>query len=120
MNRPVRLEDVFRGLSVGVAVLLTLVLAALLPQPGYSTTRLVFFLLVAAVAWVGAVGAVRRRVGPLVGGGVGLFLLGFWQFTIGLVMLPTAAVFVATAALLHLRARLLVAGDGRSDVAAVE
>jgi hypothetical protein len=101
VERRIRLEDVFRGLTVGAAVLLTLVLAALLPQPGYSTTRLAYVLLVVAVAWVGSVGALRCRPPWLAGSGVGLFLLGFWQFTIGLVMLPTAALYLVTAVVLY-------------------
>lgn len=99
MERRYSALDVFRGASVASVGLLTLVLLALLPAPGYRTSRLLLFGLVALVAWVGAAGAVWKRVWPLVGGAAGLFLLGFWQFTLGVVMLPAAAVLLTTALL---------------------
>lgn len=79
--------------------LLTLVLLALLPAPGYRTSRLVLFALIITIAWVGAAGVVFGRFGPTVGAAIGLFLLGFWQFTIGVVMLPTSLALLLTAIL---------------------
>jgi hypothetical protein len=91
--------DVLRGASVTVVALLTLVLLAILPQPGYRTSRLVLFAIIIVVGWVGAAGAIWGRFGPTIAGAIGLFLLGFWQFTIGLIMLPTAAILLITALL---------------------
>ncbi|AFK19666.1 hypothetical protein E6P09_01825 [Haloferax mediterranei ATCC 33500] len=91
--------NILRGASVAAAALQTIFLVALLPQPGYQTSRLVLFAVVIGLGWVGAAGAVRNRFALTVGSALGLFLLGFWQFTIGLVMLPTAAIFLVTALL---------------------
>ena len=92
--------DIARGASVVVVALLTLVLLAILPQPGYRTSRLVPFALVILVGWGGALGAIYERVPLTLGGAIGIFLLGFWQFTIGLAMLPTSAVLLITALLM--------------------
>lgn len=107
MGRPAGRRRSYRGVAVGATVLLTLALLALLPQPGYRFSRLAYFALVAAVAWIGAAGAVWRRPRLLAASAVGLFGFGFWQFTIGLVMVPTAFV--------HLVVAMLLAGrdDGR-------
>lgn len=91
--------NVLRGASVTAVALLTLVLLAILPQPGYRTSRLVLFAIVIAVGWVGAAGAVWGRFGPTIAGAIGLVLLGFWQFTIGLILLPTAVILLITALL---------------------
>lgn len=93
--------DIAKWGSVGLMVVVTVVLATLLPRPGYHHLRLGYFLLVAVVGWVGAAGALLERLRPTVAGALGLVLLGFWQFTVGLVMLPTAAALFVTAALLR-------------------
>mgnify|MGYP006295363629 FL=1 len=92
--------DILRGVSVVAVVFLTLILLAILPSPGYRTSRLVLFAIVILFGWMGAVGAVFNRFSLLLIGAVGQFLLGFWNFTIGLVMLPTGAILLVTA-LLH-------------------
>ncbi|SEK64812.1 hypothetical protein [Haloferax larsenii] len=89
--------DVLRGASVTAVAITTVVLLALLPRPGFRTSRLVLFAAVVALGWIGAFGAVRKQFWPTIVGALGLFLLGFWQFTIGLVMLPTSAVLLVTA-----------------------
>ena len=101
MERRYSLLDILRGASVIAVVLLTLVLLALLPAPGYRTSRLVLFAVVVLFAWIGAAGAVSGRFGLLLAGAIGQFLLGFWNFTIGLFMLPTGAVLLVTALLLR-------------------
>ena len=93
--------DIATGASVVMVSVMTLILLALLPQPGYRLSRLVLFALVTLVGWLGATGAVLDRFVPTVIGAVGLFLLGFWQFTIGLIMLPTAGVLFITAMMLR-------------------
>jgi len=93
--------DILRGASVVAVVLLTLILLATLPAPGYRTSRLVLFAIVILVGWVGAAGAVFNRVRLLLIGAVGQFLLGFWNFTIGLFMLPTGGILLVTALLLR-------------------
>lgn len=93
--------DVLRGASVLTVVLLTVVLLALLPAPGYRTSRLVLFTISISLGWIGAAGAVFNRPRLLVIGALGQFLLGFWNVTVGLVMLPTGAVLLVTALLLR-------------------
>lgn len=93
--------ELSRGGSVLVVGLLTLVLLALLPAPGYRTSRLVLFALIIAIGWVGAAGAVLERFWLTLGAAIGLFLLGFWQFTIGVVMLPTSLALLLTAILIR-------------------
>lgn len=102
MDRQRSLARAFRGLSVVAAGALTVVLVTLLPAPGSRPSRLLLFGLVALFGWVGAAGAVRSRARLLTAGAVGLFLLGFWQFTIGWVVLPTSLVLVVTAVLILL------------------
>ena len=93
--------DVLRGASVVAVALLTIILLALLPSPGYRTSRLVLFIITICLGWIGAAGAVFYRFRLLLIGALGQFLLGFWNFTIGLVMLPTGAVLLVTALLLR-------------------
>lgn len=93
--------EILRGASVVAVGLMTLVLLALLPAPGFRTSRLVLFVLIIAIGWMGAVGAIWVQFWPTILGAIGLFLLGFWQFTIGLIMLPTCFVLLFTATLMR-------------------
>lgn len=93
--------EILRGASVVAVGLMTLVLLALLPAPGFRTSRLVLFVLIIAIGWVGAAGATWGRFRPTMLGAIGLFLLGFWQFTIGLILLPTCVVLLVTAVLMR-------------------
>jgi len=93
--------DVLRGASIVSVALLTIILLALLPASGYRTSRLVLFIITICLGWIGAVGAVFNRFRLLLIGALGQFFLGFWNFTIGLVMLPTGAVLLVTALLLR-------------------
>ncbi|ELZ85944.1 hypothetical protein C453_09013 [Haloferax elongans ATCC BAA-1513] len=107
--------DVLRGASVTAVAITTVVLLVLLPRPGFRTSRLVLFAAVVALGWIGAFGAVRKQFWPTVVGGLGLFLLGFWQFTIGLVMLPTSAMLLLTA--LFVRGSAAGSNGGLSRIA---
>lgn len=49
--------------------------------------------------WVGAAGAVVGRHSHLLIGALGQFLLGFWNFTIGLFMLPVGTILIVIALL---------------------
>ena len=91
------------GLAVLAVVYLTAGLVWLLPAPGFGTSRLLLFAVVVAVAWIGAVGALRHRPGLTAVGGVGLLLLGFWQAVLWIFMLPAAAVLLAAAGVLSSR-----------------
>jgi hypothetical protein len=93
--------DILRGASIVAVTLLMIVLLAILPTPGYRTSRLVLFTVTIFIGWIGAVGAVFERFRLLLIGALGQFLLGFWNLTIGLVMLPTGAVLLVTALLLR-------------------
>lgn len=93
--------DVFRSTSVVAVVLLSLILLATLPAPGYRTSRLVLFTIIILLGWVGAAGAIFNRFRLLLIGAIGQFLLGFWNFTIGVFMLPTAVILLVTAVLVR-------------------
>lgn len=84
------LGAVVRWGPAAVALLLTLALAWLLPGPGYTTTRLAFFAALAAVAWGGAAGAVAGRASVVGASALVLFLLGFWQAVLWIVIIPAA------------------------------
>ena len=101
MEREYSTLNILRGASVVAVTLLTLILLAILPAPGYRTSRLVLFAVVILLGWSGAAGAVFDRFSLLVIGAVGQFLLGFWNFTVGLFMLPTGVILLATALLLR-------------------
>jgi hypothetical protein len=93
--------DILRGASLVAVVFLTLSLIVILPQPGYRTSRLVLFLIVVLFGWIGAAGAIFSRYRLILIGAIGQFLLGFWNFTIGLIMLPTGTVLLITAFLVR-------------------
>lgn len=86
---------------VATALLLSALLLALLPAPGLGISRVVYFAAVAAVGWAGAAGVVLARPRIPLAAGVMLFLLGFWQFTIGLFVVPAAFAFVVFGLLLR-------------------
>lgn len=96
MKRP-PLVDIARAASVLGVLGLLVVLASLLPSPGYGVSRLSLFVLIGAVAIFGGIGALLERPALVGGSGVGVFLLGFWQAVLGVFMLPVAVVLVLTA-----------------------
>ena len=100
MPGPYSVRGVVRGASVVAVVLMTAALVALLWRPGFTGARLAeITALVAAVGAVGAVGAYRDSAVPMATSAVCLFVLGVWQFTIGLAVLPTALVLAVGAVL---------------------
>lgn len=95
-----------------VALALTLALGWFLGGPGYTTTRLAFFALVAGVAWAGAAGALLGRPVAVGASAFGLFLLGFWQAVLWIVVLPAALLmFVDAVALRDVRRFAPVPGE---------
>lgn len=92
--------DLVRGLAVLAAVYLTIGLLWVLPSPGFGVSRLLFSALVVALAWVGAIGALRQRPALVAAGGVGLVLFGFWQAVLWIFMLPAAGVLLIVAVIL--------------------
>ena len=94
MSRP-SLVDVARAASI------LAVLAYYLPSPGYRPSRLYLFVLIGAVGVLGAIGAVLDRPRLVGASGVGIFLLGFWQAVLGVVMVPVAVILSLTAVLVH-------------------
>jgi hypothetical protein len=83
---------------VGVLVLLT-VLLWMLPQPGYSRSRLVLFALIAGAAVLGATGVLLRRSIVTTVAVVGLFLLGVWQAVLSVFIWPVIGLFLLVALL---------------------
>ncbi|MCU4741493.1 hypothetical protein OB955_11125 [Halobacteria archaeon AArc-m2/3/4] len=83
-----------RGIAVLATAYVTVGLLWTLSEPGYSRTRAAFFALLAVLALVGGVGAVLDDSRLLVGGGAGLFLLGFWQAALWIFLLPAAFVLL--------------------------
>ena len=92
--------DLVRAIGVLAAVYLTAGLLWVLPSPGFGVSRLVFSAIVIAIAWVGAVGALRHRPSLVVAGAVGLLLFGFWQAVLWIFMLPAAAILLVVATIL--------------------
>lgn len=106
------LVDVARWATLlGVVGLLGL-LAWYLPSPGYGSTRLAFFAVIGSVGVIGAVGAFLDRPYVVGGSAAGMFLLGFWQFTLGLYMVPVAAILLFTAVLIVLKRERAETDDG--------
>ena len=99
--RSYQLAHVARAASVLAVVVLLAVLASHLGAPGYHDARLYLFCLIGAVGLLGGVGAVFDRPTLIGSGGIGIFLLGFWQAVLGVFMLPVAAVLVTTAVLVY-------------------
>lgn len=93
--------DVARSVALLSVVGLVAVLLWYLPSPGYGPTRLSFFVLIGAIGVIGVVGAFLDRPFVVGGSAAAMFLLGFWQFTLGLFMLPVAVVLFFTAVLIY-------------------
>lgn len=79
--------------TLAVGVLLA-ALGWFLQEPGYTTSRLVFFAILGGAGLVSLYGIVADR-GTVAGVGiVGLFLLGFWQAVLWMVVYPVIAVLI--------------------------
>jgi hypothetical protein len=77
------------------------VLGYYLDGPGYSATRLVFFIVPGGLAVLGAVGVICQRDWVAILGAVGLLAVGFWQavlwiYVFGVVAFLLAASFIRT------------------------
>lgn len=96
-----RLETLARGAAILAVLYLTGGLLWLLPSPGYTTVRFLFFLLVLACGWVGTLGVLRRQTTPLAIGVGGLVVLGFCQAVLWVFMLPTALVLLIAALVVY-------------------
>lgn len=92
------LTDVVRGLALAAVLALTVALLALLPEPGLRASRVVLFAAILAAAYAGAYGVLRHWSGVTAGSAVVLLGLGFWQFVIGIYVLPTALLLLVAAA----------------------
>lgn len=97
MSAPLSQTGVVRGMALLSVLVLVGVLLYYLPQPGYSPSRLVLFGLIAGTAVLGGAGVVLRRATLTSVGVFGLFLLGFWQATLSVFILPVAALLVVAA-----------------------
>jgi len=86
-----------RGLSAVVVVGFLGVLGAMLPEPGYSWTRLALFAVLGGLAVVGGVGIYTQRELVATAGACGLLLLGFWQAVLWIYITPVAGVLVVGA-----------------------
>lgn len=95
------LLDVARAASVIAVLALLAVLAYYLPAPGGGPSRLYLFALIGTVGVAGALGVALGWPTLIGASGVGIFLLGFWQAVLGVVMLPVAALLFSTAILVH-------------------
>lgn len=81
---------IVRFLSLISVIALTVVLVWFLLHNGSPQSRLGFIVVIAGIAWIGAIGIWRDSFLFAFGSGVGLFLFGFWQLTLGFIILPAA------------------------------
>lgn len=94
ISSDIQSETIARGTAIIAAFYLTGGLLWYLPSPGYTTVRLLFFLLIFACGWIGTSGVLRQQTSLLIIGVGGLVLLGFWQAVLWMFMLPTATVLL--------------------------
>lgn len=77
-----------------------------LARPGFTPSRLVLFLVVGALAVLGALGVLWRRDRLVALAAAALFLLGFWQAVLWVLLWGQVGVLVAATVLDHaVRAR---------------
>ena len=93
-----------RVLAILLVVILTAVMVRLALRPAWPGTLVQwsFLLGVVGFGWLGGVGIVTDRFTATIVGATGLFLLGFWQATLWVVMVPTAVVLAIAGAMAHL------------------
>lgn len=94
-----------RGMTVAALATFLAVLVLFLDRPGYTTTRLAFFAAFGGTAVLGTVGAVLQRAAVAAAGAALLALLGFWQATLWIFVLPMAGVLGAASLLIALNER---------------
>lgn len=94
-----------RGLAAAALLAFLGVLVFYLDQPGYTHTRLALFLALGGAATLGTAGAVLQRASIAAVGALVLALLGFWQATLWIFVLPMAGVLAAASLLIALDER---------------
>ena len=93
-----------RVLAIVLVVILTVVMVRLALRPAWPGTLVQWSFLIGVVGfgWLGGAGVVTDRFAATIVGATGLFLLGFWQATLWVVMVPTAVVLAIAGAMAHL------------------
>mgnify|MGYP006286466007 CR=1 FL=1 len=94
-----------RGTALAALLVFLAILAVYLDRPGYTSTRLVLFAGLGAAAVLGTAGAVAQRKAVAALGAVLLALLGVWQATLWIFVLPMAGVLGAASLLIALDER---------------
>ncbi|WP_053947040.1 hypothetical protein [Halolamina sediminis] len=94
-----------RGLAMAALLTFLAVLVFYLDQPGYTHARLALFLALGSAATLGTAGAVLQRAAMTAAGAGMLALLGFWQATLWIFVLPMTGVLAATSLLIALEER---------------
>lgn len=94
-----------RGLAAAALLAFLGVLVFYLGQPGATPARLALFLALGGAATLGTTGAVLGRASIAAVGALLLALLGFWQATLWIFVLPMAGVLGAASLLIALDER---------------
>lgn len=85
-------DSIVGGLTAVVVAAFIALLGYYLIQPGYSQTRLMFFIVLGGLAVVGAVGVFFQRERVAVIGAGGLLVVGFWQAVLWVYIYPVVVV----------------------------
>ncbi|GAB7014191.1 hypothetical protein [Halolamina salina] len=94
-----------QGLAMAALLVFLCVLVFYLGQPGYTHARLALFLALGAAAVLGTFGVVTQRARVAAAGAAMLALLGFWQATLWIFVLPMAGVLAVAGLLIALDER---------------
>ncbi|THE63759.1 hypothetical protein D8Y22_15550 [Salinadaptatus halalkaliphilus] len=84
MRSSVSTATISRAFAAGTVLGVFAVFRYYLAQPGYDRGRLVLFALIAGATLLAGLGVGTRRPAVTIAGVVGLALLGFWQFVVGI------------------------------------
>lgn len=92
-----------RILSIFSVIILTIVMIRLALRPHWpqTTHQVLFLTAIIGFGWLGAIGVIINRISATVVGAIGLFLLGFWQAVLSVVMLPTAFLLIVAGVATH-------------------
>lgn len=94
-----------RGTALAALLVFLAILVVYIDRPGYTPARLVLFAGLGAAAVLGTAGVVTQRSAVAALGGVLLALLGVWQATLWIFVLPMAGVLGAASLLIALDER---------------
>lgn len=94
-----------RGMTIAALIAFLGVLVLYLDRPGYSEARLALFVALGGAAVLGTAGAVVQRAVVAGIGAALLALLGFWQATLWVFVLPMAGVLATASVLIALDER---------------